>query len=69
MSLSPCAAACFARIKFRMRLSNSSPPTSLSPLLAICNDAVDALQIHPPAPEIALERVMIALSSIEKAAR
>jgi hypothetical protein len=30
---------------------------------------VDALQIHPPAPEIALERVMIALSSIEEAAR
>jgi hypothetical protein len=38
----------------------------LKPLL---NDAVDALQIQPPAPDIALERVMIALSSIEEAAR
>jgi hypothetical protein len=38
----------------------------LRPLLA---DAVDALQIQPPAPEIALERVMTALSSIEEAAR
>jgi hypothetical protein len=38
----------------------------LKPLL---DDAVDALQIQPPAPEIALERVKIALSSIEDAAR
>jgi hypothetical protein len=38
----------------------------LKPLLS---DAIDALEIKPPAPEIALERVMVALSSIEEAVR
>lgn len=38
----------------------------LRPLLS---DAIDALEIKPAAPEIALERVMVALSSIDEALR
>jgi hypothetical protein len=38
----------------------------LKPLLS---DAIDALEIKPPVPEIALERVMVALSSINEAVR